>query len=70
MKSISCLVTLSLGFLAEQALASCGHGTSLLERNVYTKRDTEGVTKRSVAISTFGYLGTQGPYAHFPTLLL
>lgn len=61
MKGVSSLACLSLAFLADQALASCAHGTSLLKRNVYTKRDAEGLTSRAVSISTFGYLGATGP---------
>ena len=72
MKStISTLALLFATLLLDNASASCGHGTSLLRRKVYYKREegeaaageaaAEGAVK-TVEVGQFGYIGAVGPY--------
>ena len=59
---------LALNLFIDSASASCGHGTSLLKRNVSISKRAEGAEgKKTVEIAKFGYISTQGPYVNHLT---
>lgn len=52
-------VTVLFGLFGITA-ASCAHGTSLLKRQLTERAESDGAVK-TVAVSTFGYIGEIGP---------
>jgi hypothetical protein len=52
----------ALATITDFTSASCGHGTSLLRRQVnIEKRAGEGEGKKTVEVAKFGYFNEQGP---------
>ena len=53
---------LALNLFFDSATASCGHGTSLLKRNVNIAKRADGAEgAKTVEVANFGYISTQGP---------